>query len=178
MTEPAQNTDVEQKSSIPNSFVIVVGDFSYTITYREQNDLKIVATHKDMKWKESFAKFSFGANFLCLKMREVYEMLYEHSKGCKSDYIEIKYQNKIIMQDIPIGIEIVFTYPVNKNYRDSKLMVLQPVPVEQKPDIMNEMCQFLQQRGHTCQQVIVVGTNDKKFVWCEKNKCSKTEHQT
>ena len=45
-----------------------------------------------------------------------------------------------------------------------------PVKYEACPQIMNDLAALLKDRGHQC--VSIVGMNNHKFIWCEKDICS------
>ena len=48
-----------------------------------------------------------------------------------------------------------------------------PIHSEPSPKIMNELVEFLKEKGHSC--MMIVGRKDHKFKWCMKDVCPSTE---
>lgn len=47
------------------------------------------------------------------------------------------------------------------------------IEMKPHPKIMDEMADFLKQKGHCC--VSIVGWDDHKFDWCQKDECEKAK---
>ena len=44
-------------------------------------------------------------------------------------------------------------------------------PTPPKPQIMDELSSFLEERGHTCVKI----TNNHEFIWCQQDVCSEIQ---